>query len=187
LAAGTVAFPDEVCSAIEVKMEYRVTQADACDSDGGEAGSVEAGSVEAGSVSPVAAGPGEAGSYKLFAEPILAAEGDGPGELHKVAFVAESQFETMRWYVVNAGQLERVFSKLIPRALARRLVQVLRRGDRVEFPGLYERKKLGSGFHFEWLSVVSELPYFLVREGQDAGRRMIGKKAAGYRTENEGE
>jgi hypothetical protein len=164
---------------MEVKMEYRVAQAGACDSERGEANSGETGLGEAG--------PREAGTYKLFAEPVLIAEGDGPGELRKVEFVARSPYETVRWFVINRGQLERVFSKLIPRALAARLVEVLRRGDKVEFPGHFERKKLGSGFHFEWLQVVSELPKFLVREEQDSGRRIVGKKAAGYQTENENE
>jgi hypothetical protein len=170
-------------------MEYRVPQADACDSDQIEAGPGETGPGETGpgETGPGETGPGETATYKLFAEPILIAEGDGPGELRKVAFVAKSPYETIRWFVINGGQLERMFSELIPRALAARLVEVLRRGDKVEFPGHFERKKLGSGFHFEWLQVVSELPHFLVRQGQDAGRRIIGKKAAGYQTENENE
>jgi hypothetical protein len=106
------------------------------------------------------------GTYKLTAKPSLISEGEFQGELRSVAFIATSPIETMQWFVINCGQFERAFSKLIPRGLATEMVDALTRGEAVEFPGLYQREQFGSGFYYEWFPVFSDLPRSLVYADQ---------------------
>jgi hypothetical protein len=69
----------------------------------------------------------------------------------------------MRWFAIDCGQFERAFNKLIPKRLATEMVDALRRGECVEFPGLYQENQFGRGFHYDWLPVTSDfhcaLPY----------------------------
>jgi len=95
---------------------------------------------------------------KLSAKPSLIPDGQFKGELRSVAFLARSPTRTIQWCVINCGQLERAFSKLVPCWLAIETVDTLRRGESVEFPGLYPEKQFGNGFHYERSPVSSDLP-----------------------------
>ena len=98
------------------------------------------------------------GTYKLTAKPSLISEGDFKGELGGVRFMATSPTKTMQWFAINCGQFEKAFSKLAPRWLITETVDALRRGESVEFPGLYQEEQLGRGFHYDWPPVFSGFP-----------------------------
>lgn len=108
------------------------------------------------------------GTFKLSAKPSLIPDGQFKGELRSVAFLATSLTKTLHWFVINCGQFEKAFSKLIPRWLATEKVDALRRGECVEFPGLYREEQFDCGFHYEWSAVSSDLPACLVYAGQTA-------------------
>jgi len=96
-------------------------------------------------------------TYKLIAKPSPISEGRFKGELRSVAFTATSATETVRWSVINCGQFERAFSKIISRGLAAEMVDALVRGEDIEFPGEYQRTQFDGGFHYEWAPVFSDL------------------------------
>jgi len=106
------------------------------------------------------------GLTTLSAKPSLITDGQFKGELRSVAFIARSLTKTMQWFVINCGQFEKAFSKLIPGRLATATVDALRRGESIEFPGLYQEDQFGSGFHYEWSPVSSHLSPSLVYAGQ---------------------
>jgi hypothetical protein len=109
------------------------------------------------------------GTYKLIAKPCLISEGEFKGELRSVAFIATSPTETMQWFVINCGQFEWAFSDLVTRRCATEMVDALRRGEAVEFPGTYRREQFDRGFHYEWSPVVSDLPRFRLSPSMEFG------------------
>jgi hypothetical protein len=102
------------------------------------------------------------GTFTLTAKPSLFSEGQFEGELRSVEFIASSTTETVQWHVVNCGQLEKAFSKLIRQRLATEAVETLARGEDVEFPGSYRKHQLDGGFHYEWSLVFSHSPSSLL-------------------------
>jgi hypothetical protein len=80
------------------------------------------------------------------------------GQLKSVAFVAASPAETIRWFVVNCGQLQQAFSQFLPDEAAEAIVEALSRGETVQFPGLYHREQFSSGFHNPWSPTSTRKP-----------------------------
>ena len=108
--------------------------------------------------------------FKLSAKPSLILKGQFQGELRSVEFVATSPGETMQWFVINCGQLEQAFRTFLPRPEAKEIMETLRRGRSVRFPGRYRRDLFDGGFHYQWSPVAhcSPLSFLQVWE-RDAG------------------
>jgi hypothetical protein len=87
--------------------------------------------------------------YKLTATPFLLLEGEDKGHLETVTFIATSERETQKWWSVNVGSYETDFSKLVHSSAAKEIVNRLRSGESVEFPGRYELRQL-KGFGGSW-------------------------------------
>jgi hypothetical protein len=98
------------------------------------------------------------GDCRLSAQPSLISEGEYTGELERVAFVATSATSSKQWFVINCGQFERAFGKLLPHKAATEMVAALTRGEGVEFPGRYRPEEFRDGFHYKWFPVFSDLP-----------------------------
>ena len=91
-----------------------------------------------------------AGTYKIFAIPLLYAYGPFEGKLQGVSFTAVSPIDVKEWFANNCGQFELEFSKLMPLTTARGLVACLMRGCEIELPALYDQLQFEHGFLFEW-------------------------------------
>lgn len=90
-----------------------------------------------------------AGLYRLTATPSLLFEGEDEGHLETVTFIATSERETQKWWSVNVGSYETDFSKLVHSSAAKEIVNRLRSGETVEFPGRYDLSQL-KGFGGNW-------------------------------------
>jgi hypothetical protein len=90
------------------------------------------------------------GDCRLSAKPSLIAEGEYTGELERVAFIATSATSSKQWFVINCGQFESAFGKLLPHGVATEMVDALTRGEGVEFPGMYPPEAFRDGFHYKW-------------------------------------
>jgi hypothetical protein len=80
--------------------------------------------------------------YTLIAKPHFLPWGDFKGHLHKVTFVAIPEptargHVTHRWWIANGGTLARDFGALVSSIEAITLVEDLRRGFTVTFPGRF--------------------------------------------------
>ena len=91
--------------------------------------------------------------YKLMATPSLIADGEFKGELKGIWFRAASLSNAQEWFVVNCGQFERAFGKLVPPRLAEAMVAMLTAGQPVDFPQLYHEEQFEGGFHYGWCPV----------------------------------
>jgi hypothetical protein len=80
--------------------------------------------------------------YKLTAIPFLQLEGGDKGHLETVTFVATSEREMQKWWSVNVGSYETDFSRLVHSLAAKEIVNRLRSGETVEFPGRYGLSQL---------------------------------------------
>ena len=89
-------------------------------------------------------------SYKISAIPLLYLEGPHQGRLNGVTFTAICESDKKEWFVINAGQFEEVFLRLMPRRIATIMVAALMEGDEIELPGLYRPEQFIRGFHYEW-------------------------------------
>jgi hypothetical protein len=87
--------------------------------------------------------------YRLTATPFLLLEGEFKGHLETVTFIATSERETQEWWSVNVGSYETDFSKLVHPLAAKEIVNRLRSGETVEFPGRYGLSQL-KGFGGSW-------------------------------------
>jgi hypothetical protein len=91
-----------------------------------------------------------AGSYRLIAVPHLLAEGELKGHFETVTFTAESgEGEVHKWWSVNTGTFEADFSKIVNPVTAREIVNRLRAGETVQFPGSYRLEQF-HGFGGRW-------------------------------------
>jgi hypothetical protein len=80
--------------------------------------------------------------YTLIAKPHFLPWGDFKGHLQKVTFVAIPEPTalgqvTRRWWTANAGTLAKDFSSLVPSSEAIAILEDLRRGHTVTFPGRF--------------------------------------------------
>jgi hypothetical protein len=91
-----------------------------------------------------------AGTYRIFAIPLLYSYGPFEGKLQGVSFTAVSPIDIKEWFANNCGQFELEFSKLMPLTTARNLTTSLMRGSEIELPALYEERQFEHGFIFEW-------------------------------------
>jgi len=108
------------------------------------------------------------GLYRISATPLLHSRGDFKGKLKGVSFMAASPTDTKEWFSNNCGQFELAFSRIMTRALAGLIVDALKHGDDVEFPGLYSEQDFDSGFLFEWPAVHLTLPAIYFQESASA-------------------
>src|SRR5713101_660449 len=84
-----------------------------------------------------------AGFYKLIAVPHLLTEGEHKGHFETVTFTAESgQGDVHKWWCVNIGTFEADFSRIVNPAAAKEIVNRLRAGETVQFPGSYQLERL---------------------------------------------
>lgn len=88
--------------------------------------------------------------YKLIAVPFLLREGDFKGHLETVNFIATSEQQTHKWWLVNVGTYETDFQKIVSPELAKHVVERLRAGETVEFPNRYELAQVKGGFGGRW-------------------------------------
>ena len=85
-------------------------------------------------------------TYTLFAMPSLFAKGPFTGELKGITFLAISPNKTVRWFALNVGQFDNLFSELLSHGIAQQLMSSLRRGRGIQFPGEYRPDQFASGF-----------------------------------------
>ena len=77
-------------------------------------------------------------TFILTAIPGLLVEGEDTGHLEYVTFVAADGDETHKWFSTNTGTYAIDFAQIVDGATAFSIVQRLRRGETVVFPGAFE-------------------------------------------------
>lgn len=75
--------------------------------------------------------------FTLTAIPDLLPEGEFKGHLETVTFIANDGNTTHKWWSTNIGTYADDFARIVPRPEARRILDQLRRGETVTFPGLW--------------------------------------------------
>ena len=86
-------------------------------------------------------------AYTLFAIPTLIASGPRRGKLGGITFIAQSPHRTVRWFVKNSGQLDRIFTEFSEFEAGQRLIHALRSGSSVSLPGEFTLEPFAAGFH----------------------------------------
>jgi len=79
-----------------------------------------------------------AATFTLTAIPCLLSEGEDKGHLEFVTFVASDGGYSKKWTSTNIGTYAWDFAKIIPHGNAVMILERLRRGHAVQFPGLFE-------------------------------------------------
>jgi hypothetical protein len=74
----------------------------------------------------------------LTAIPCLLPEGEHKGHLEYVTFIATDGSYSKKWFATNIGTFAEDFAKIVPCCNAANILDRLRRGEPVLFPGLYE-------------------------------------------------
>jgi hypothetical protein len=87
-------------------------------------------------------------TYRLLATPLLFPEGEFEGKLKSITFTAISPSNTKQWCTLNCGQFGGFFSKLVPSKLAGEMLASLKRGDNIDFPGVYQGSQFDGGFAY---------------------------------------
>nr|AOS95174.1 hypothetical protein [uncultured bacterium] len=77
------------------------------------------------------------GTFTLTAWPTVLSEGDFKGHLEFLTFVAKDGYKTEKWTAVNTGTLAEAFSKIVSRPEANAILERLKRGEIVLFPGFW--------------------------------------------------
>ena len=86
------------------------------------------------------------GPYKLIATPHVLIEGNLFGRLEHVTFTATYGSETHEWRAKRTEHLASEFAKVVPLRDAYGIVEQLRDGVTVEFPGRYDLEDIRSRF-----------------------------------------
>lgn len=89
-------------------------------------------------------------TYTLFAIPSMFATGTYEGELRGITFIAQSTTETVRWFALNCGQLDRALAEIVPPGTFDDVMRTLRWGKSLILPGNYRAEQFDSGFHQGW-------------------------------------
>jgi hypothetical protein len=76
-------------------------------------------------------------TFTLTAISELLPEGEHTGELGYVTFIATDGVDTHKYWTTNTDRLEEDFAQVVPEIEARSIVQQLRRGETVLFPGAW--------------------------------------------------
>ena len=79
-----------------------------------------------------------AGTFALTAIPWLLPEGDPKGHLEYVTFVATDGIETYKWSTTNTGTYVQDFALIVDAGNTQHILDELRCGNTVLFPGLFE-------------------------------------------------
>ena len=79
-----------------------------------------------------------AATFSLTAIPSLLPEGEHRGHLEYVTFLATDGGYSKKWSATNIETFAEDFAKIVPSCNAENIVDRLRRGEPVLFPGLYE-------------------------------------------------
>jgi hypothetical protein len=77
-------------------------------------------------------------TFTLTALLWLLPEGELKGYLEYVTFIATDGGYTMKWCATNTGTFAEDFAKIVPPGNAQHILERLRRGETVLFPGLFE-------------------------------------------------
>ena len=80
-------------------------------------------------------------TFTLTAVPWLLPEGEFKGYLEYVTFIATDGGYTKKWSSTNIGTYAEDFAKILPPSDAQDVLERLRRGEMVLFPGLFELDK----------------------------------------------
>jgi hypothetical protein len=76
-------------------------------------------------------------TFALTAVPWFIHEGEHKGHLEYVTFIATDGAYTKKWSASNTGTFAEDFAKIVPLGNATNILERLRRGEPVLFPGLF--------------------------------------------------
>jgi hypothetical protein len=82
--------------------------------------------------------------FTLTAIPLLLREGVRKEHLEYITFIVNDGVDTHQWSLTNIGTFDEDFANIVPAANARDLLNRLRQGETVQFPGSFD---LGEVFH----------------------------------------
>jgi hypothetical protein len=83
-----------------------------------------------------------AATFALTAIPSLLREGENKGHLEYVTFIATDGGYSKKWTSTNTGTYVQDFALIVDAGSAQHIVDQLRRGETVLFPGLFELDQL---------------------------------------------